>query len=244
MPEDIAVYVVIFIVSIVQSIFGVGILLFGTPTLIYLNYNFIETLNFLLPCSLLVSLFQIFFIKQKLKKNNINFKKNFFLFCLTSIFLSLFILSNFINEINFSKFIGCTLLLIIVTKFFLKFFLDYNYYIKKYHKLINILIGLIHGSTNMGGSFLSIYVSEISNSNIQLRRYLIGYAYFFMAVTQLFSLFITENIYFTETTIICLIITFFCACISSLNIKDINIDKYNILFNLILSVYSILLIFN
>ena len=32
-------YLVIFIFSVVQSIFGVGVLLFGTPTLVIMGYS-------------------------------------------------------------------------------------------------------------------------------------------------------------------------------------------------------------
>ena len=45
--------------SIFQSIFGVGILLFGTPTFLLLGYNYFETLNIILPWSLIISLLQI-----------------------------------------------------------------------------------------------------------------------------------------------------------------------------------------
>ncbi len=242
--EDLIIFLVIFLISIIQSVFGVGILLFGTPTLIYLNYDFIETLNFLLPCSILVSLFQIFFVKKIIKKNSLVFKKNFFLYCLTCIFISLVVLSNIINEINFHKFIGLTLLIILSTKFFIKYFFNYGYYLKNYHKIINAIIGIIHGSTNMGGSFLSIYVAEISKKNIELRRYLIGYAYFFMAVTQLFSLLVTNNIVFTRTNIMCLFITLLCILLSFSFVHKINIEKYNFIFNSILLIYAFLLILN
>ena len=45
--------------SIVQSIFGMGILVFGTPTLLLLGYDFTTTLSFLLPASWSVAFMQI-----------------------------------------------------------------------------------------------------------------------------------------------------------------------------------------
>ena len=66
--EDLTLYIIVIILSIIQSIFGVGILLFGTPTLIYLDYSFINTLNILLPCSLLISFFQLNFNTKSIKK--------------------------------------------------------------------------------------------------------------------------------------------------------------------------------
>ena len=54
---DAEIILVIIFVSFIQSIFGVGILLFGTPLLIILNHSFIETLTILLPISVLVNFF-------------------------------------------------------------------------------------------------------------------------------------------------------------------------------------------
>ena len=45
MTQEIAIlYFVIFLFSGVQSIFGVGLLLFGTPTLLLLGYPYADTL--------------------------------------------------------------------------------------------------------------------------------------------------------------------------------------------------------
>jgi len=37
---------VLLILIIIQSIFGIGLLLFGTPTFLILGYDFLNTLNF------------------------------------------------------------------------------------------------------------------------------------------------------------------------------------------------------
>ena len=60
--------------SLVQSIFGTGVLLFGTPILLILGYNFQYTLIILLPISISINLFQI---KDSFRKINVEFyKKN------------------------------------------------------------------------------------------------------------------------------------------------------------------------
>jgi len=56
-----------------QSIFGIGLLIFGTPIFLLIDYNFVETLNILLPVSITISLLQ-FFLSQK---KNFNFIKEF-----------------------------------------------------------------------------------------------------------------------------------------------------------------------
>ncbi len=47
----------IFITAIVQSIFGTGVLLFGTPILLIFGYNFQIALIILLPTSVLINFF-------------------------------------------------------------------------------------------------------------------------------------------------------------------------------------------
>src|SRR3989442_8270364 len=45
--------------ALVQSLFGVGLLVFGTPTLLLLGLPFELVLAYLLPCSIVVSLLQV-----------------------------------------------------------------------------------------------------------------------------------------------------------------------------------------
>ena len=59
MVEIYYLVIIIAVFSIVQSIFGVGLLLFGTPTLLLLGYSYSETLWLLLPCSVTISLIQV-----------------------------------------------------------------------------------------------------------------------------------------------------------------------------------------
>ena len=56
---------IISILIFFQSIFGVGLLLFGTPTFLLLNYNFLDTLNILLPISVSISFLQLIYSKKK-----------------------------------------------------------------------------------------------------------------------------------------------------------------------------------
>ena len=56
---DIELYIIILFVSIIQALFGVGVLLFGTPLLLIWNYPFKEVLIILLPISLTISFSQV-----------------------------------------------------------------------------------------------------------------------------------------------------------------------------------------
>lgn len=63
-----------------QSIFGIGLLIFGTPIFLLIDYSFVETLNILLPISITISLLQFFLGKKKtsiLSKSLITFHYHF-----------------------------------------------------------------------------------------------------------------------------------------------------------------------
>lgn len=67
--------IIILILVIFQSIFGVGLLLFGTPIFLLIGYNFISTLTLLLPISIITSFLQIINQKKSFKPliNEFNF---------------------------------------------------------------------------------------------------------------------------------------------------------------------------
>ena len=54
------------------------------------------------------------------------------------------------------------------------------------------LIGIVHGITNMGGSFLSMLATAIHPKNKLKARYMVGYAYLIMGLVQLIYI----NIFF------------------------------------------------
>ncbi len=55
---------VIFICTLIQSVFGVGILVFGTPILLSLGYDYLTVIGILCPASFAVSLVQILSAKN------------------------------------------------------------------------------------------------------------------------------------------------------------------------------------
>ena len=83
-------YIILFLI-ILQTIAGVGILLLGTPLLLFHSYEMSEILSFLLPISITVSFFNLIYFQftiQNLKKKiTSGLKSSFFYFCIPSIFL-------------------------------------------------------------------------------------------------------------------------------------------------------------
>ncbi|MDA8881820.1 hypothetical protein N9I90_03795 [Alphaproteobacteria bacterium] len=57
-------FLIVLLCTLVQNVFGVGILVFGTPILLSMGYGYLEVLGILCPSSLGVSLVQIFMIRS------------------------------------------------------------------------------------------------------------------------------------------------------------------------------------
>ena len=128
-----------------QSIFGIGLLIFGTPIFLLIDYSFVETLNILLPVSITISLLQFFFGQRK----NFNFIKDFNYFSLPFLAISLSIILLIHNKINFEIVVATIILL----SSFLSLKKHRFSFFKKITKLKKILIlitiGVVHGTTNI-----------------------------------------------------------------------------------------------
>ena len=172
--------IIIFSLIAVQSIFGVGLLLFGTPSLLLLGYDFANTLNILIPVSITISALQFF--KSKVKDRI--FIKDYNIFCIPFLIIFLFIALKFNYLFDFRFLVALLLIFSSVLILNKKKFSSFKQMIFKIKNLILIVIGLIHGLTNMGGSFLAIYSTLISKSIKEVTRYYISYGYLIMGIIQ------------------------------------------------------------
>ena len=172
--------IIIFALIVVQSIFGVGLLLFGTPSLLLLGYDFANTLNILMPVSITISAVQFF--KSKVKDRI--FIKDYNIFCIPFLIIFLFIALKFNYLFDFRLLVALLLIFSSVLILNKKKFSSFKQMIFKIKNLILIVIGLIHGLTNMGGSFLAIYSTLISKSIKEVTRYYISYGYLIMGTIQ------------------------------------------------------------
>ena len=101
------ILLVIIVTAIIQSIFGVGVLLFGTPLLLIGGYNFVNALTVLLPISLVINLFQI--VKGQ-KLIDLRFYRKLLIYSIPFIVLFLFFTVTLNIDVPF--FIGAFLLFI------------------------------------------------------------------------------------------------------------------------------------
>lgn len=178
---DIAVLSGVIFFSFIQSIFGVGVLLFGTPILLLLGYEYSAILTTLLPISIAISISQII---RDYRQIDLRFMRGILLYTVPFIIFFLLI------ALHSSKQLGI-LIAIILFLFALK---------NVYHPLDNVLsslsryekswlafIGVIHGLTNLGGSLLTILVQQRAYPKDKARVN-IASAYALFAAFQLLTL--------------------------------------------------------
>jgi len=181
--------VIIIVLSVFHSIFGVGLLIIGTPIFLQLGYDFYSVLNIILPFSIIVSFLQ--FITDK-SEDSI-FKRDFFIISVPSLMTSLVILKYFYGDLDIEKVVAFVMIIfsivnILVLRQYLK--LKTN---RLLIKLSLVVLGLLHGLTNLGGSLLTLISSNISKEKIEIRSN-ISFGYLIFGVIQLsFIVFFTDS---------------------------------------------------
>jgi hypothetical protein len=190
MVPSLTIVTIIILTSIIQSLVGVGVLLFGTPLLLLLGFNYFEVLNILLPISITINLIQL---GNNLGSIDTKLSYNLATLILPIIALSL-TFATFI-QISFTKIIGIFLLFISISNFF-------NFNIKSIvnGKIYLFIMAVIHGLTNLGGSLLTGYVSMKEWDKLKTRTN-IAFCYLSFATTQLITLKINDLVIFSENTL-------------------------------------------
>jgi len=179
MPLDILIIVAI--TSFIQSIFGVGVLLFGTPLLLLSGYDFIHAVIILLPISVSINLIQI---AKDYRNVDLDFYRKILLYTIPFVVVFLFVVTKV--KINIGVIIGLFLLFVAAKNFSLKI----NEIIKslvRYEKIYFVIMGIVHGLTNLGGSLLTAIVhSKEYEKNVTRVTVAISYATF--AIFQIMTL--------------------------------------------------------
>jgi len=175
------IVLVIIVTAIIQSIFGVGVLLFGTPFLLIGGYDFVNALTVLLPISLVINLFQI--VKGQ-KLIDLQFYRKLLIYSIP--FIVLLLAFTVTLNIDVSFFIGAFLLFISlkplsetvekIIAFLFSF--DRTYFVVQ---------GIIHGVTNLGGSLLTSKVFSMDIGKAE-KRATISLSYFTFALFQILTL--------------------------------------------------------
>ena len=219
------------LLSLIQSIFGVGLLLLGTPTFLLLGYNYFEVLNILLPYSILISVLQIIFNKDKM----LGFGLQILKYSIPTLILGLIIVNYLLENINFLFFISFVLITFSIIN--LMNLRKERFKIKNLNIAL-IMLGLVHGLSNLGGTLLSIIASNVNKDKFLIRNN-IATGYFLFASFQI----LVVNVFFVRMNFEYLqflwipILIYFTSQFIFKKIKNILFYKILNLFTLIYGVY-------
>ncbi len=178
---DIYLLLTIIITAAIQSLFGVGVLLFGTPILLLLNYEFFDALIILLPISASINLMQVI---KGYKQIDFDIYKHILFISVPFIILTLYLLSKF--TIHITVYIGL-LLMIIALKEYVSVIQNFINKLLSYNNFFYVIMGLVHGMTNLGGALLT---AKIFNTNLDKyqKRSTIAISYMTFALFQIVTI--------------------------------------------------------
>jgi len=234
------IYLITFTLVILQTIVGVGVLVVGTPFFLLLNFNIIEIMNLLLPISITTSLLNYIYLKSNKKKFKINLdkdiKKNFLFIFLPGIFLGLFLISKYFDYINFEILVSIIIFASLIIKW--KFEKKINLLPLYFKRLILIMISVIHGLTNSGGTLLTIFFSAFEKNGKSKSRYSITFYYLILALVQ-YSVFLF--IFYDQITLSysyqILLITMISIFVGTIIVKHISENIFKMIIE-ILALFS------
>lgn len=192
---------IFFVLSFVQSVFGVGLLIFGTPTLLLYGYSYEDTLQLLLPSSLVISTIQVYWSKEHLDD-----VKNTISIVVPSLVVGLMFILYFENSIDIKRVVGGFLIIIwmIRSSELLRGML---LTLINRHKYIYIsVMGFIHGLSNMGGGLLTNLMLSLHHNKNQVRVN-IAMVYMVFASSQLIVLFMMSRFDQLETSLLLIVVS-------------------------------------
>jgi uncharacterized membrane protein YfcA len=181
------IIVVVALLSLVQSLFGVGLLLFGTPILLMLGLSFRDALWVLLPASLTVSTLQLVLDRRL----DLATARSLIVWMVPSVVAGLLLILTMSLTLRIDYLVAAILVVSVMLRVSAPVRERLALLCHHYRRAMLLVIGFVHGLTNMGGSLLSVYAAAQSAGKYAIRQYIaLGYAFF--ASTQLLVLVATH----------------------------------------------------
>jgi uncharacterized membrane protein YfcA len=215
-----------------------GLLIFGTPTLVILGFDFVSTLATLLPASITISLLQI--IEDK--SMDPNFASRFAIWGLPSAGLGLVIVVQYEPRIPLELLLGSLLLFFASLRFLPNFSELITTAVRRHVSVWMIAMGLVHGLSNLGGSVLSMVTSAFFKDKNDIRK-TIAFCYFCFAAIQIFILVVARPGLFgvSQVLIMVLAATVYMA-VGRISFQFISQPAYERLFTGFMYLYAVILL--
>jgi len=181
--EFLAILAVVATFSVVQSIFGMGVLVFGTPTLLLMGYDFPTTLSILLPASFSISLLQVLTAGA----SKVRVSRFLYLLCLPGIGFGLWLTDNSLLIPWINTLVGGTMLISALVRIWPPSLKVLTALLNKHLAAYHLIMGVIHGLTNLGGAMLAILASGTNTEKAAI-RYTVAHYYLAFSVIQMLLL--------------------------------------------------------
>ncbi|WBB78450.1 sulfite exporter TauE/SafE family protein [Micromonospora sp. WMMD882] len=186
--DEILLLAAVALLAVVQSVFGVGLLLFGTPLLLMAGYSYLELLYVLLPASATLSTLQLVF-DHSVRPREVG---GYALWVVPAILVgtvtSLLYLTGLDIRIPVAVLLAVTGVLRLSrwTRQRLQ-----TACVAAGRPALS-LIALAHGLTNMGGGLLAVYAGALSDQKREVHR-TVAVVYLLFAGSQLVALYVLHG---------------------------------------------------
>lgn len=169
--------------AFVQSLFGVGLLVFGTPSLLLLGYPFVSALAILLPASITISLLQA--LKQRSRPDASI--RLFALWCLPAlaITLGMVLLLNLRTSLDLA--VALLLAVFVALRLSPRMGASAARWVNVYQKPWLVLMGVVHGISNLGGALLVVFAASQRSRKEDVRA-IVAVCYAGLAAVQMMVL--------------------------------------------------------
>jgi hypothetical protein len=180
---------IVMMFCMVQSVFGMGLLIFGTPTLIILDVPFFECLIHLIPASLTISLLQV--IPER-SSWHLNTGKSIPLLAL-AVTVGFLIHKLPLGQIRLDGLLAIVMLCYGLSRLFTRIGTIASKFVRQRYTAMLVAMGVLHGVSNMGGTLLAILSSARYSDKNDLRAF-VAANYAVLAGSQfMILLFAMEN---------------------------------------------------
>ena len=234
--EYLIIILVIGVFSVIQSIFGMGVLVFGTPTLLLMGHDFITTLGYLLPASFAISLLQVLTVGSK----RVPISRYLYLICLPGIGVGLWFTDTSSLTSWTNKLVGGTLLLSALVRFQSPSKSMTAVLLERYLPIYHLVMGVTHGLTNLGGALLALLASG-KNEEKEAIRYTIAHYYLAFSSIQMILLATTMGHYdmLLSNFSTCIVAAIIYLFVGNKIFKSSNNQYYNSALTLFIAAYGI-----
>ena len=171
---------IVAVLAIVQSLFGVGLLVFGTPTLLLLGHSFAGALAILLPASITISVLQVW----KSGGQDAAFTRVFAGWCLVPMAASLAAILLLDLRASLNMAVALLLLVFVVLRSDRALDAWAHEWVGRHDRVWLLVMGLVHGASNLGGALLLVFAATRSRSKEDIRA-VIAFCYACFAAVQL-----------------------------------------------------------